>query len=67
LPKKHSNFISLYPLSPDEALRAALWTPPEKKQAIRAAMEITKDKVEIFEEETEDKNKPKKERTKTEK
>lgn len=49
--KKRSNFISLYPLSPDDALRAALQTPPEKKRTIRAAMRIPQARVEVFKEE----------------
>ncbi len=52
--EKHSKPISLYPLSLDEALRAVLQTPPEKRRAVRAAMKIPQDKVEIFKEETED-------------
>lgn len=34
----------------DEALLAALQTPPEKEQAVRAAMRIPKDRIEIFKE-----------------
>jgi hypothetical protein len=64
--KKHPKPISLYPLSPDEALRAALLTPPEKKRAVRADMRITEDKIEVFKEEAEggDKGKPGKEQGK---
>ncbi len=65
--KKRSNFISLHPLSPDDALRAALQTPPDKKRSIRAVMEITKDKIEIFKEDQEAEGAPRKERRKTEK
>jgi hypothetical protein len=48
--KKRQNFISLYPLFPNEALRAVLQTPPEKKRIARAAMQTTKDKPEVFKE-----------------
>ena len=57
--KKRSNFISLYPLSPDEALRAALQTPPKKRQIVRAMLETPQDKVEIFNRGAEGEAKPK--------
>ena len=60
--KKHAKAISLYPLSPDEALRAALPTPREKRHTIRVTMRIPKDKIEIFKEEAEGKAKPKSKR-----
>jgi hypothetical protein len=50
-----------YLVSPDDALRAALQTPPEKKRVVRAAMRIPQDKIEIFKEETEDNKKERKE------
>jgi hypothetical protein len=57
--KKYSKPISLYPLSTNNALRAALQTPPEKKRVVRAMLETPKDKIEIFKEQAEDKAKPK--------
>ena len=57
--RKYSKPISLYPLSLDNSLRAALQTPLEKRRAVRAAMRIPKDKIDIFKEEVEDKAEPK--------
>jgi hypothetical protein len=59
--RKYSKPISLYPLSPDEALRAALQTPPEKKRAVRAGMGTPQGKVEISKEEIESRGRSRKE------
>jgi hypothetical protein len=61
--KKHSKPISLYPLSPDDALRAALQTSPEKIHTIRSKLE-SKDKTELFKEEPEGKSKARRRRGK---
>jgi len=44
--------LALLWVSPDEALRAASRTRPEKAQAMRAAMRIPQDKIGIFKEKT---------------
>jgi len=44
---------------PDDALRAALQTPRRKKRAIRSAMRISRDRIEVLKEEAEGKTKPK--------
>jgi hypothetical protein len=65
--RKYSKPISLYPLSLDDTLRAALQTPPEKKRTVRAAMEIQKNRIEIFKEGEEGEGKSRKEKGNTEK